>query len=421
MPMHDLRKPADFDMKAIRAFSRKYLKSLSTQDDVDELVQTASDSFWDKMRQSMGIERMSDLPGDELEGKLAEDRDLLAAATTAVRREYVQAILASDQPPYIYMEEQLYLSYSHKHNWFTFKDYDKMRLNGGITLVLDPKLGAPMQPMVCETSTCSEVTVYSPLPKNDVVGAVLELKKDEEIVAEASIGQEDVVEYVAKYTENVKGEEVPTEVPLQRITKSGFQAPLLADMLKAGSAGVTYTLTLRQTARNTTSRPISWTVHVDSSGDQAQTHQQSYVFFEELQLGDRTFPVIRWSINEAQRNSMVKGEQNGAGANLPWHDVTFRGKTVHLIKDSKDSNTPEELESVSKEALLHKWGDAGGPYVLDLAHPWTPVERAETSATRPPPPTGEAPLPAGWREMKAPDGRPYFVSPENKTSWTRPS
>ena len=46
---------------------------------------------------------------------------------------------------------------------------------------------------------------------------------------------------------------------------------------------------------------------------------------------------------------------------------------------------------------------------------------AEASVSVKKAPAAEAPLPAGWREMKAPDGRPYYISPENKTSWTRPS
>ena len=32
-----------------------------------------------------------------------------------------------------------------------------------------------------------------------------------------------------------------------------------------------------------------------------------------------------------------------------------------------------------------------------------------------------APLPEGWREFKAPDGRPYYQRPDKSTTWERPA
>ena len=62
------------------------------------------------------------------------------------------------------------------------------------------------------------------------------------------------------------------------------------------------------------------------------------------------------------------------------------------------------------------------PVVAQVAAPVAQVAQPAPVAQAPPPAYGAAPLPPGWEEKKTPDGKPYYVDHNTKTThWERPS
>ena len=61
------------------------------------------------------------------------------------------------------------------------------------------------------------------------------------------------------------------------------------------------------------------------------------------------------------------------------------------------------------------------PVVAQVAAPVAQVAQPAPVAQAPPPAYGAAPLPPGWEEKKTPDGKPYYVDHNTKTThWERP-
>ena len=91
-------------------------------------------------------------------------------------------------------------------------------------------------------------------------------------------------------------------------------------------------------------------------------------------------------------------------------------------------------------ALLLKWTSTAGsimspsrrvpeggqflakvPVVAQVAAPVAQVAQPAPVAQAPPPAYGAAPLPPGWEEKRTPDGKPYYVDHNTKTThWERP-
>ena len=61
------------------------------------------------------------------------------------------------------------------------------------------------------------------------------------------------------------------------------------------------------------------------------------------------------------------------------------------------------------------------PVVAQVAAPVAQVAQPAPVAQAPPPAYGASPLPPGWEEKKTPDGKPYYVDHNTKTThWERP-
>ena len=380
--------PRQAQLEPILDFAAQYLKPLTAveKEIIEQILPPVTEStkhFWAEVHQrQFGT-------ADVSKAELQEDRE-----------SHIHAITTDQNPPHLFVIQTQKLEYVSK----TWVDEGNRTASSSQIVAVD---GAPLYPMVMSEDEERNVYLYTDertfYPSKTPQGEP-PMCQAGHVATEQRPGREcytdetDSVEWENLHVELRRDEQVvarsmlsaaPTAFgeTVKRWKIENFKAPLLSDILQAGSDGASYSLHVlgpsTDDAQETEVTSVQWTVRAATRSGTSigEAQQQNYIIFPAL-------PVpISWPIDQEKRVDFVKTEK---GSQVPWDRITFAGRIEDATEEALPSTqAPEAVQDMSTLSLGQLWGDEGGVWRWDVQQPWQEVKEGTFAVP-----------PLGWSTQK---------------------